>query len=115
MSKWLHSGRRRDVCALLYEAGSLRAQQLKNRLTSHYDERIDPQSFHAMLTALEESGHVASRTEGIADVYRLTDAGVSALLDHYDWLSERIEGGSERIEGEKEDGAKSGSGDGSNA
>ncbi|MGZ0747457.1 PadR family transcriptional regulator [Haloparvum sp. AD34] len=92
MTKWLHSGRRRDTCAILYDAGELRPQQLKHRLTSHYDERIDPQSFRAMLAALENAGFVTSRTEGIADLYRLTDAGERALLEHYDWLAERIEG-----------------------
>jgi len=52
MTKWLHSGRRRDLCALLYDAGELRAQSLKSRLESHYDERIDPRSFYATLTSL---------------------------------------------------------------
>jgi len=91
MTKWLHSGRRRDLCALLYDAGELRAQPLKSRLESHYGERIDPQSFYATLTSLVESGFLARRTEGIADVYALTEAGERALLDHYEWLSARIE------------------------
>ena len=90
MTKWLHSGRRRDLCALLYDAGELRAQSLKSRLESHYDERIDPQSFYATLTSLVESGFLDRRTEGIADVYSLTDAGERALLDHYEWLSATI-------------------------
>ncbi|PAU83310.1 PadR family transcriptional regulator [Halorubrum salipaludis] len=90
MTKWLHSGRRRDLCALLYEAGELRAQSLKSRLESHYDERIDPGSFYATLTSLVESGFLDRRTEGIADVYALTDAGERALLDHYDWLSAKV-------------------------
>jgi len=90
MTKWLHSGRRRDLCALLYDAGELRAQSLKSRLESHYDQRIDPSSFYATLTSLVESGFLDRRTEGLADVYALTDAGEGALLDHYAWLSERI-------------------------
>jgi DNA-binding PadR family transcriptional regulator len=94
MTKWLHSGRRRDLCALLYDAGELRAQSLKNRLESHYDERIDPGSFYATLNSLVESGHLDRRTEGIADVYALTDAGERALRDHYDWLSALVAGGS---------------------
>jgi len=93
MTKWLHSGRRRDTCAILYDAGELRPQQLKHRLTSHYDERIDPQSFRSMLASLERAGFVTFRTEGIADLYRLTDVGERALLDHYEWLQDRIEGG----------------------
>jgi len=94
MTKWLHSGRRRDLCALLYDAGELRAQSLKSRLESHYDERIDPQSFYATLSSLVESGFLDRRTEGLADVYALTHAGERALLDHYAWLSDRIDGGS---------------------
>jgi len=90
MTKWFHSGRRRDLCALLYDAGELRAQSLKNRLESHYDERVDPGSFYATLRSLVESGFLARRTEGIADVYALTEAGERALLDHYEWLSERV-------------------------
>ncbi len=91
MSKWLHSGRRRDLCALLYEAGELRAQSLKSRLESHYDERIDPQSFYGTLSALVDAGFLDRRTEGIADVYTLTEAGECALLAHYEWLSERLQ------------------------
>ncbi|MGM0447038.1 MAG: PadR family transcriptional regulator [Methanobacteriota archaeon] len=104
MTKWFHSGRRRDLCALLYDCGELRAQSAKSRLESHYDERIDPGSFYGTLSALVEAGYLDRRTEGIADVYALTDAGEAALLDHYAWLGERVEesggieeaGGSER-------------------
>jgi len=92
MPTWLHSGRRRDLCALVYEAGELRAQPLKTRLESHYDERIDPQSFRATLSSLVDAGHLHRRTEGIADVYALTDAGEDALLDHRAWLDERVDG-----------------------
>ncbi|CDK40461.1 PadR family transcriptional regulator [Halorubrum sp. AJ67] len=93
MAKWFHSGRRRDLCALLYDHGELRAQSAKSRLESHYDERIDPGSFYGTLSALVESGYLDRRTEGIADVYTLTEAGETALLDHYAWLGERIDGG----------------------
>lgn len=99
MTKWLHSGRRRDLCAVLYAAGELRAQSLKNRLESHYDERIDPGSFYATLNSLVESGFLERRTEGIADVYSLTEAGERALRDHYEWLTEQIEGGTGRDAG----------------
>ena len=92
MTKWLHSGRRRDLCAILYDAGELRAQPLKNRLESHYDERIDPGSFYATLNSLVEAGFLDRRTVGISDVYALTDAGERALRDHYEWLSALIEG-----------------------
>ncbi|WP_418281664.1 PadR family transcriptional regulator [Halorubrum sp. DTA98] len=91
MTKWLHSGRRRDVCAILYDAEELRAQSLKSRIESHYDERIDPSSFYATLSALVDAGFLDRRTRGIADAYALTDAGERALLDHYEWLSARID------------------------
>ncbi|GAB3697915.1 PadR family transcriptional regulator [Halorubrum pallidum] len=93
MTKWLHSGRRRDLCALLYDAGELRAQSLKRRLESHYDEHIDPGSFYGTLTSLVEAGFLDRRTEGIADVYALTDAGERAFLDHCEWLAARVDGG----------------------
>ncbi len=102
MAKWFHSGRRRDLCALLYEAGELRAQSLKNRLESHYDERIDPGSFYGTLSALVDAGHLERRTEGIADVYRLTEGGERALRDHYSWLSARVERGGSHGDGDGE-------------
>jgi len=110
MTKWFHSGRRRDLCALLYDHGELRAQSAKSRLESHYDERIDPSSFYGTLSALVESGYLDRRTEGIADVYALTDAGETALLDHYAWLGERIEGDREAA---SENGDAGENGDGS--
>jgi DNA-binding PadR family transcriptional regulator len=88
--KFLQSGRRRDVCALL--AGeSLQAQALKSRLESHYGERIDPKSFYGALDALEEQGFVGTRTEGIHDVYVLTEAGERRLRRHYEWLGAQLE------------------------
>jgi DNA-binding PadR family transcriptional regulator len=87
--KFLQSGRRRDMCALL--AGDpMQAQALKSRLESHYDERIEPKSFYGALDALEEGGFVEPRTEGIHDVYALTEAGERRLREHYAWLSEQL-------------------------
>jgi DNA-binding PadR family transcriptional regulator len=89
MTKFLQSGRRRDLCALL--AGeALQAQALKSRLESHYDERIEPKSFYGALDALEDSGFVATETDGIHDVYVLTDAGKRRLREHYEWLSGQL-------------------------
>jgi DNA-binding PadR family transcriptional regulator len=85
MAQFLQSGRRRDICAIL--AGeSLQAQALKSRLESTYDTRIDPKSFYGALDALEEQGFVRTRTEGIHDVYELSEAGADRLDDHLDWL-----------------------------
>ncbi|WP_435182692.1 DNA-binding protein [Halobellus sp. EA9] len=94
MSRWLQSGRRRDLCALLYEAGTLRGQKLKTSLERHYDTRLDPQSFYGSLDALVDRGLVAVETEGIHDVYRLTEAGIDGVESHHRWLTARVEGGS---------------------
>ena len=90
MTKFLQSGRRRDICALLV-GEHLQAQALKSRLESHYDERIEPKSFYGALDALEDGGFVATETEGIHDVYVLTDAGEQRLRDHYAWLGEQLD------------------------
>lgn len=91
MSEYHRSGTRRDVCAVLYEVGELRGQQLKSALSSHYDRRIDPKQFYGMLDALVDSGHVEKREEGLHDVYALTDAGERALLAHVEWLRSLVE------------------------
>jgi len=87
--KWIQSGRRRDLCYLLYEEGPLQAQALKSRLESHYDERIDPKSFYGALDALVETGHLELRESGIHDEYALTDAGRELLEEHVTWVRER--------------------------
>ncbi|ELY88250.1 PadR family transcriptional regulator [Natrialba hulunbeirensis JCM 10989] len=109
MTKWLQSGRRRDICVLLAAAsgsdtedtvdatddtasqaahrGELRGQQLKSQLESHYDDRIEPKSFYGTLSALVDTGFVEKRTEGLHDVYALTEAGERRLYDHYEWMS----------------------------
>jgi DNA-binding PadR family transcriptional regulator len=87
--KFLQSGRRRDICALL--AGDpMQAQALKSDLESHYDERIEPKSFYGALDALADQGFVETRTEGIHDAYALTEAGERRLREHYAWLGERL-------------------------
>jgi len=90
MTKFLQSGRRRDLCALL--AGDrLQAQALKSRLESHYDERIEPKSFYGALDSLEAGGFVTTETEGIHDVYVLTEAGEQRLREHHEWLTAQLE------------------------
>ena len=90
MTRFLQSGRRRDVCVLLADEPR-HAQALKTRLESHYDARIDPKSFYGALDALENAGFVETRTEGIHDVYALTDAGESRLRDHVEWVLEHVD------------------------
>ncbi|AFZ71925.1 PadR family transcriptional regulator [Natronobacterium gregoryi] len=91
MSKWLQSGRRRDVCFLLAaegEDGALRGQELKSRLESHYDERLEPKSFYGSLSALVDAGFVEKRTAGLHDVYALTEAGRRRVSEHYAWIND---------------------------
>lgn len=89
MTKFLQSGRRRDICALL--AGErLQAQALKSRLEDHYETRIEPQSFYGALDALEQSGFLAREADGIHDVFVLTDEGERRLREHVDWLTETV-------------------------
>ncbi|WP_222919658.1 PadR family transcriptional regulator [Natrinema sp. SYSU A 869] len=90
MTKWLRSGRRRDICFLLAAAedGELRGQQLKSRLESHYDDRLDPKSFYGSLSALVDAGFVEKRTEGLHDVYALTDGGEQRVREHAEWIRE---------------------------
>lgn len=93
MARWLQSGTRRDICVLLAGAdgGELPAQKLKTRLERHYDDRIEPKQFYGALDAMERQGFVTSRTEGLSDVYALTEAGESRLRDHYAWLQDALD------------------------
>jgi DNA-binding PadR family transcriptional regulator len=90
MTRFLQSGRRRDICVLLAEEPR-QAQALKSRLESHYDTRIDPKSFYGALDSLEGAGFVETRTEGIHDVYALTDSGRERLREHLDWMLDHVE------------------------
>ena len=94
MTKWLRSGRRRDICFLLAAAdeGELRGQQLKSRLESHYDDHLEPKAFYGSLSALVDAGFVEKRTEGIYDVYALTEGGERRVREHYGWVRECLEG-----------------------
>lgn len=91
MTKWLQSGRRRDICYLLADERERRGQQLKSDLESHYDERLEPSSFYGTLSALVEAGLLETRTEGLYDVYALTEAGETRLEEHYRWVQTCLE------------------------
>lgn len=88
---WLRSGRRRDACAVLYGTGGLRAQELKKRLEARDDTRIDPKTFYGALDKLVDGGYVERRTDGLHDVYELTEAGTRGVENHYQWLRSEIE------------------------
>jgi len=91
MTKWLQSGRRRDLCIILTDEGPLHGQALKSRLESRYDERIDPKSFYGALDSLVETGHLEVREAGIHDEYALTDAGRRMVREQFDWMREHVE------------------------
>lgn len=90
MPKWLQSGRRRDICIIVAGAGEMQAQAIKARLADRYGERIDPKSFYGALEALEDAGFLEARTEGLHDVYALTDAGEDRLREHFEWMRSRL-------------------------
>lgn len=93
--KWLESGTRRDICALLYREGELRGQALKTRLEEHYDGPLDSRRFYNRMDALVSAGHVEKRVDGLQDVYALTEGGEERLLDHYEWFTECVGTGGE--------------------
>ena len=90
MTRFLQSGRRRDICVLLADEPR-QAQALKTRLESHYDVRIDPKSFYGALEKLEDAGFVERQPEGIHDVYALTDGGEQRLREHVAWVLEHVD------------------------
>ncbi len=93
MSKWLQSGRRRDICYLLAAApdGQLRSQRLKSTLEAHYDERLEPKSFYGSLSSLVEAGLLETETEGLYDVYMLSPAGKRRLEAHVEWIEDCLD------------------------
>ncbi|MFC7021389.1 MULTISPECIES: PadR family transcriptional regulator [Haloarcula] len=93
MSKWLQSGRRRDMCILLAgaEDGELSGQRLKTRLEDRYDTRIEPRSFYGALEAMADAGFVEKRVDGIAEKYALTEAGERRLREQYEWMGDHLD------------------------
>lgn len=73
---------------VLYGAGELRGKEVKAALQDHYGERVDSKRFDGMLGKLVDTGHVERRTEGLHDVYALTDAGRTAVEGHFEWARE---------------------------
>ena len=92
MTKWLQSGRRRDICVILAGEGPLHGQALKSRLETHYDQRIEPRSFYGALDTLVDNGHLELREAGIHDEYALTDPGRQMLDEQYEWMGEHLDG-----------------------
>lgn len=88
MARWLASGMRRDLCVILHGTGGVRGRVAKSRLQDHYDDRVDPRQFHGTLDALVSNGHVEQRTEGVHDVYELTEPGRERLEAHFSWVRE---------------------------
>lgn len=93
MTKYLVSGMRRDIVALIYDLGQPREQAVKRALESHYDERITPREFRGAIEALVDHGFVQKTQDGVHDRLSLTDAGEQALHDHVEWLTGLVEDG----------------------
>ena len=91
MSKWLQSGRRRDLCTLLAALGEARGQELKSALESHYDERIEPRAFYGSLSALVDAGFVDKQVDGLHDTYTLTDVGLERVRAYGSWVQACLE------------------------
>ena len=91
MTKWLQSGRRRDVCIILAGEGPLNGQALKSQLESHYDSRVEPKSFYGALDTLADNGHLELRESGIHDEYALTDAGRQMVDGQFAWMRDHVE------------------------
>ncbi|MFC5970373.1 PadR family transcriptional regulator [Halomarina salina] len=89
--RWLESGTRRDMCAALLALGEARGPELKRRLERHYDSRLDSKRFYDRLSALESSGHVERRVDGLEDVYSLSEAGKRGVREQRAWLAECVE------------------------
>jgi DNA-binding PadR family transcriptional regulator len=96
MPAWLRSGLRRDVCVFVFAQDAPTGQQLKSAVELHYDERIEPKSFYGAIDALVDTGHLVRETNGLADRYRLTDAGERALLAHREWFCETVSADEEK-------------------
>jgi DNA-binding PadR family transcriptional regulator len=91
--RWLESGTRRDMCAALLALGEARGPELKRRLERRYDDRLDSKRFYDRLSALESSGHVERRVDGLDDVYTLTERGERGVRAQRRWLTDCIEDG----------------------
>lgn len=89
MAKWLHSGRRRDICMILYRTDGLLAQEIKTQLEAHYESRIEPKRFRSALKNLAATDYVQAHPDGIQDRYTLTDTGREALEAHLSWINEQ--------------------------
>ena len=89
--RWLESGTRRDVCAALFALGEARGPELKRHLERRYGDHLDSKRFYNRLSALESSGHVERRVDGLEDVYSLTDRGERGVREQHAWLAECIE------------------------
>lgn len=88
MSKWIHSGRRRDICYILYESGGMTDQELKTELERKYDSRIKPRTFRSAVEKLVETGYVISKTEGLQEHYSLSKKGKQSIEEHLEWIDQ---------------------------
>lgn len=91
MAQWLASGRRRDICVLLYGTDGQTAQQLKRGLEEYYETYLNPDQFHGSLNALHKQGYIKRTSDGVNEQFQLTDEGAEAVVSHYRWLATEID------------------------
>ncbi|WP_201740169.1 PadR family transcriptional regulator [Salinigranum halophilum] len=90
--RWLQSGLRRDICVIVAGLDDPTGQQAKAALERHYDDRVQPKTFHGALEALVSDGFLTRRQDGLADRYALTDAGAERLCAHHEWVASNLGG-----------------------
>jgi DNA-binding PadR family transcriptional regulator len=90
--RWLQSGLRRDICVVVAGLDDPTGQQAKAALERHYDDRVQPKTFHGALEALVDGGFLSRTRDGLADRYALTEAGRDRLLDHHGWVAANVAG-----------------------
>ena len=89
MSQWLQSGFRRDLCILLY--GEERSgQALKTAIERRYDRRFEPRRFYGALDQLVDKGFVEEHTDGVHDIYALTEPGRRSVERQFEWMDEQL-------------------------
>lgn len=87
MTRWLASGRRRDICVLVCHLDAPTGQSLKRALEEHYETTITPTAFYGAADALVERGFLRKQPDGVHDRYSLTAGGERALREHFEWMA----------------------------
>lgn len=90
MTRWLQSGLRRDICAVVAAETNPTETDVKTALEAHYGDRIRPSQFHGAIDALVRQGHLERTADGLQDRLSLTPESRQALETHVEWLRETV-------------------------